>query len=303
MEIKPSVSCKVDWISATNKKGLKSYGVQSINMESSRLIAEDCFLQLGYASVEIFPVRPLPHYVFAWCNREDNAVVFVPVDLELQGVLYRCSGAGLQDGFTAQVRLSQAVANGWRVTRLDVAYDFVNFGESVYGFSLAHREYNEKHKRVTTGIIEGKSGCTYTIGSRSSLVFCRLYDKGGEQRTDLDWKRLEFEIKDEKAVQFADLGKSHITMVTGELLRWTGEFEHKFIDALSMLALGDVTTRITTHKPIPARAKWFLDTVLSAYRKWALDDPVGSLLWIDDVEKEHRKAIEELETKGLTPLI
>jgi len=61
---------------------------------------------------------------------------------------------------------------------------------------------------------------TLYFGSRTSEVMVRMYDKGKQMRTDLDWLRVEVEVKGDKAVQVAaDCNRLGVGDVGRQLLR------------------------------------------------------------------------------------
>ncbi len=103
------------------------------------------------------------------------------------------------------------------VSRFDTALDFDEegaFDSLVELFKMTKEEHNLKIKYVgdwSSEVLDGKliytgsGGRTVYLGSRSSPVYFRLYEKGKEQRekmidseASLDWARLELEVKPHK---------------------------------------------------------------------------------------------------------
>jgi phage replication initiation protein len=102
------------------------------------------------------------------------------------------------------VILADVLADGGKVTRLDLAIDAVRehvnerdiYEQAVAGYrSGTARKFN---------IVEGSDGGrTLYIGSRQSERFIRVYDKGCQMQTSSEWHRLECELKGDVAKQYA----------------------------------------------------------------------------------------------------
>lgn len=89
------------------------------------------------------------------------------------------------------------------ITRLDIAYDIFNNKHLLSDITEAYNNgyYNSKMK--SSNIIISRSatdrvGTTFNFGSRQSSVMIRIYDKGAERDINVDWVRIEIEIKDKK---------------------------------------------------------------------------------------------------------
>ena len=128
-------------------------------------------------------------------------------------VIYRCSFGGSHDSIYVlstsdnSPQVSEFLRHeypGHSVSRLDVANDYDE--EAVFdslcqmGFYLAEK-YGLKINQIGDWHT-GKSGRTLCIGSRKSVAYLRIYEKGKEQRSkgidpdaSLDWVRMELEVK------------------------------------------------------------------------------------------------------------
>lgn len=68
---------------------------------------------------------------------------------------------------------------------------------------------------------EIEESTTLYFGSRTSDIMVRMYEKGKEQRTDLDWIRIELEIKGDRAkAVLMDCYANGVGIVGRELLRY-----------------------------------------------------------------------------------
>lgn len=109
----------------------------------------------------------------------------------------------------AAARLIRDVWPVHRVTRMDVALDYTGEGvfDHLHGIAHAVAERN----RLKTGLMLQpdllERGRTYRIGSPTSPVMVRLYEKGlHESQTrgrdeDPDWTRLELQVRPQKAAK------------------------------------------------------------------------------------------------------
>lgn len=87
------------------------------------------------------------------------------------------------------------------VARLDFAADIVGAGASPDDIEQAWMQGKVRTQARKMTPIEAKDkkgngqGKTVNIGSRTSEAFLRVYDKGKEQGSDVDWTRVELETK------------------------------------------------------------------------------------------------------------
>jgi len=135
---------------------------------------------------------------------------------ERMGLHWQLSGTGLDwlGQNNCYWLLSQALNHGCSLKRIDLAHDFNNFDVQVGDIrhdTLADMENGKVRKRKYNSF-EGTDGNTFYVGSRSSDLYGRAYDKG--LQLDLsefkrgEWTRVEFEAKGDVAAEF---GKGFIT--------------------------------------------------------------------------------------------
>lgn len=97
---------------------------------------------------------------------------------------------------------------GGATSRIDLAFDLFDYGIDLMRI---YKDWKvgkvECRARKVTPVVSGvmnnermvAEAATVYFGSRTSDVMVRMYDKGKEQQTDLDWTRIELEIKGDKA--------------------------------------------------------------------------------------------------------
>jgi len=145
-----------------------------------------------------FPVpgKAALHYQYNF-KYDDGLWVDVATNLDLQGVKVTMSGSYLLRINTREV-IKSVVDNGLNVTRIDVSIDIHDSECKVTQF---YDEYRAGHtgRKYVTSLVEGTTGATFYIGSRTSEKMVRIYDKAAEQGKEGDWIRFELECKGDTA--------------------------------------------------------------------------------------------------------
>lgn len=216
------------------------------------------------------------------------------------GAHYIYSGQALnalrENGITTAEILEWHSWQGHKCTRIDLAVDVK--GEHNFGFEfvmcggMEKRHGTAKNVTVTRSLTD--RGLTCYVGSRSSEIFCRIYDKGAEQKTFENWWRCEVEVKGKTAQLMADRvwaeGEASLKAITcAELERRAGfEFDEwtSMLSGLSQpLVISEVKTKQTR--------KWLLSTCVKALVRYEMENPGVDML------KEFTIAVEEMK-KGRT---
>lgn len=101
-----------------------------------------------------------------------------------------------------EVWLKENWQGSYIVSRADVRIDSICIGSFEYLYGLC-KEVSElldiKRNQVGDWDVEGSpSGRTYYLGSKSSVVQVRLYEKGKESGGDKNWVRLEIQVRPSK---------------------------------------------------------------------------------------------------------
>lgn len=113
-----------------------------------------------------------------------------------------------QDGHSISDLFKWAIALEGRFTRIDFAVDLFDCeGNPMDVYHCFHTSQVDTVAK-SVSIVEktrrkSTLGATVYIGSRSSERMVRVYDKGKQTKTRLDWIRVELEVKGKRAQQFA----------------------------------------------------------------------------------------------------
>lgn len=198
-----------------NRKGSKAHPVHKMlvngysfvdDMDYIRTISLILFRVFGFG-VTHEREKGLNYYARTWKLGTDDALYgHVSFGGQRETVLVQITGTGAmaaRDGWERRLHHFLSAAQRGKVTRVDLARDFLN-GE--YTVSQAYQEYDKgafcSGGRWPTLERHGDwerpngSGRTLYVGKRSSGKFCRVYEKGcqlGEKNSP--WNRLEVELK------------------------------------------------------------------------------------------------------------
>lgn len=195
----PHVDCRIDWFSAT-KRGFWSGLADAsrvANQYEAQKVARDVFSFLGMKHVTMEKTQHQKGYHYAYTEFQTGVKVHVASNLSDQGCMVVMSGDTLKRLDDVSVRIQALMHRGWRCSRMDVAFDVYNSGVTIDALADAYLSAHPAPRIRKAGFISSGGGSTLYIGSRYSSKMLRCYDKGREQKTSLDWIRLEMEYKRE----------------------------------------------------------------------------------------------------------
>lgn len=173
-----------------------------------------------------------------------------------------------KDGHSIAHLFKWALAMGARFTRIDFAVDLFDTGGNPLDvkecFHTSQLETTAKSVSVVEKTRRNKSlGATVYIGSRASERLVRVYDKGKQTKTKLDWIRVEIEVKGKRAMQFGELidregldtaGKGYIAdVVEWSDIPWFEEIWREGYEQIDIDAIG---------RPETDRERWLRTVVI-----------------------------------------
>jgi len=140
------------------------------------------------------------------------------------------------------------IARDDKCTRMDLALDVHDSNLSIRSLYAQLKRGTAITKFKTWNIIDGPAGTTLYLGSRQSEQFIRIYDKAKEQGTDGNWKRIEMELKGDKAKMFAQEVSKHTDFVTAQRTRQAIKALVEFPTATWREIVGDLAIGIASAK-------------------------------------------------------
>lgn len=199
-----------------------------------------------------------------------------------QGHLLTMTGAhlrALRPYRVQELDLLRSVLNvpGAKLTRLDLAVDCINAmanpWEIVNRFKSKEIRTKARQYSIVYGANDGGcTGLTVYLGSRSSQMFLRAYDKGREQGADFPWTRLEMELKADTARAVGDAILQHglIDVTKNTIKRFVSGVD--WIDEITFGTRGRLVQQV--QRKITDHEKWIRDVALPCVLKaYALRQP------------------------------
>lgn len=164
---------------------------------------------------------------------------------------------------------------GGKCSRIDIAFDLLDYGIDILriykDWETGKVKSNArtvqpftKATRNTDGTISKAS--TLYFGSRESEMFVRIYEKGKQLNTDLDWVRVELEIKGDKASAVCeDIARMGVAAVGKQLLRgYFSKVPYKF---WSDLVYGESVELTPVGRKMTAHDAWLLNVIIPMLRE------------------------------------
>lgn len=221
---------------------------------------------------------------------------------ENMGAHYQYSGKTLNalraSGVTIQEILAFHDDNRHKCTRCDLAIDIRNDG--LFELELSAAIAAGKRHGTAKNISEVRSltdqGRTVYVGSRSSDIFCRIYNKAAEQRVEGCWTRCEVEVKGKAAQLCADRvqagGEGCVKALAEAELEKRAGFE--FPGWTAMLQ-GQAVPLVVSSEPTTRTKEWLLATCASSLAKYIVEHPEDGFY---DVFKARVEAVINLRREG-----
>lgn len=284
------ISIKADWITATRKFTDTERLVDSSLREVAPLVLKELNEVLLDHVVEIERVHQQRFYDFAFKCKKTGVVVNVALKGNNRGIMLVFSGQALSRRFDTSLLLQSLFAKNYKVTRLDVAFDVLNSAYSTVDIADTYeREVGERGKD-TYAFISSPTGSTLYIGARKSDCMVRVYDKGKESNTDLDWIRFEIEFKrslaDQISIQiYDDLRASGIWLQKKLSIQ-----DHPVLAAIDEFCRNSHVPNVKLPVPQSDRIAWLLSVVLPAFDNAFDSEPINaSMAWESFSQKLHAR--------------
>jgi len=275
----------VDWLTLTVRGGYDAPQIRG-NAPRAREIAASVFhmFALPVVAEHLFAGRPEFGYAYAFTDPTSAITVNVGSDLEKQGLMLVATGTSLTARVDGRLLLLQGLEQGWKPTRIDVAFDIHDSGVTV---RQMHEEYtaDDRGRMIrSVGLKESRTGATFTVGARSSEKYLRIYDKAGEQGVRGDWVRVEIELKGDAAIEYAgDIATddSSASVLIAPLLSGCA---NDLARTMQQIAGGHEPARpITRAESNPNKLLWLRKSVIPTLVKLFYNDRVTFNKFLDDL--------------------
>jgi DNA relaxase NicK len=242
-----------------------------------------------------------PFYEFTFRDDDYKIDAFMSIDGETQGWMIRLGGEALRMQPYPDRIIIAAKRTGCRVTRLDVAFDFIGCEETTDVVYAAYEGRQPGGRTLKTQVVYSSTGTTFYLGSRSSERMLRIYDKGRQQGLDVTWTRIELELKGALANLNAEAIASNqriaAAMIT-DILPLRGL---RIVDTLADYADGTDVEIVRARAPESDTVRWFRTQVLAAFKNLLERDRDAAINILEEYEAavlEHER-LREGNEEGL----
>lgn len=292
------IQMKIDWLTLTGKSTWGEWGASQPSLMGATLLANHLLDLITQGDAEVKVIPPSPHYNYGFLDVHSGLRVSVSSRLKEQGWMLTASGTTLNTPIRQNRLVQLASAHGWNCSRLDFAVDILNSVYTVGQFYADWKKAHENNRQKTVSLIEGQSGSTVYLGSRTSERMVRFYDKGAEQNVPFSWLRMEMEFKGEAAARALDAAQYRIANLIAPLAQFVDVAGVPLLDAVWLSAPDDAAGGYWPLKVAPPRERWFNTDVLSALRKWAVEDIDAVMDWTLRAHDEAVLAAEEARRRA-----
>lgn len=276
---------KIDYLTLTKIPVRHPTKTQTISRFGAEAIACDVVIDLIGECGKMLVGKPKRFYPFVFTESVTGATVHISDEIMTQGVMLVFSGETLARIEDRKFLLERAMLQGWKVTRIDLAVDVIGEGLTVEEVASEYEKANGANKKRTWSRFHSPTGETLYIGSRKSARMMRLYDKGMQQKSSLDWKRFEIEYKEYAAPIAAERFLLDERFIFSEVLDMLKTPDTNTHANFAELAQGYEPEGIAAPKTVSKRCLWFKTQVMSAFERIVLDDPLEALECLAGIEE------------------
>lgn len=267
----------IDWVTATGRYEDFFHADTKIeDSEHARIKASQILGKLGLSEDDTFePVKGMRFYRYAYRSPYTGASIALSTK-EGQGFMVTLPGKWFArqegDGLRTIEKLATRLM---RLTRVDVALDIWRSGIKPLQVWRHVEPASGDRPQRKMNLIASPSGETLALGSRQSQFYCRIYDKGAEQKADVDWLRVELEIKDEPAHNLPMNLDSIYQQAAAKMLEMIFDCPPTLVKVLSDVSEGVEPMRGRGREDSGDTERWFMTSVLPALRNLARKDRSG----------------------------
>jgi DNA relaxase NicK len=158
--------------------------------------------------------------------------------------------------------LQHHIKNGHNIARIDMAIDFLHTGIAVQQFvdAFDNGHINTRLRSATIVKSLTDSGYTFYLGSRKARKkLVRIYDKGAETNTGLDWVRVEVQLMGKPATQVSKLLVWHSSLEAVLLRSIKDVIDCPTIEVWRDAFSGKEPIKLQSESDIPGNTREWLD--------------------------------------------
>jgi len=265
---------KMDWLTVTGKYPSKGAVIDNFGVRDAISLARSTLDYFFLPSQQLEAARPDRFYAWSFKHSVTGMKFDVARKPWDQGWKLVLSGDALKHVPQTQHDFAQVVdESGYNVTRLDVAIDVFNSGYRTEDIWDEYKKLHPHEGKRSQSLIISPTGGTMYLGSRQSQKMLRIYDKGTQTGSGLDWLRFELELKREEASQglftLWDVGE----VFYGTVANMLGIYPHPLMDELYRLAQYRMGMPVKQVETPSQAAYWWMKQVIPAFVKLCDNDP------------------------------
>jgi len=275
MRIKVAVG--IHWMTASIKVKETSFQGNSVSLISASRFARKLVEGVFGAKHPIEPSSGNAFYEYCFRDQVNGAFIQVSTDPMGQGVLVTCPGETCERMDDTQATLKRFIEAGFKMTRIDVAFDVLNCTETVSEWRDQYKARTDKHRKLKENTIDEPHGYSFYLGSRESARMLRVYDKALEQGLAEKWVRVEIELKQYAASNYAAMISDDPAKILHDVLQIMGTPNSRLYLALMEVDVFADYERARAPKAKGNREMWFYHSVMPAFRTLCALDPTIAL--------------------------
>lgn len=267
------VSTKIDWITATYIP-LAGRQLYEINTYTDSLVtARRIFAKLGMQDENIVTTNISKHYDFTWKETRSGITLDLSRTGRAQGFRLVATGQNLSEYGDASELVARLRTGGWKLTRLDIAVDVIDGIETVGEIAEAWKELHGELKPYSSKHDVRRNGEMFTIGSRQSNRYLRIYDKAKEQNVNMRWLRCELELKGEIAAKVMDVAEDNPAQLAALALPLLGLPNSELAQVLEEVSGGESSPAVKIPRVKTNRDLWICNLVIPSITKLKETNP------------------------------
>lgn len=266
------IKTKVDWLTVTKQPERQPEGYVDFN---SWLVwcRDDAVRGLHGLETDFILMDAQPRFYMAeLLCRKTGLRLSIPHQTSTQGLRLVMTGSATIAN--TEEFLKDLQGAGWKPTRIDLAWDIFHYDVTVNQIASYWWGAFGREGKVRSQLISSANGATFSIGSRSSQKYIRIYDKAKEQDKAFSWMRIELELKGDWAKWGIATAQTSVWGATSTLLDIINLPEHDLTFLLWDSAIGyEQQPAIEIPRTIGNREAWMRSQVQSAFEKMCYEQP------------------------------